>query len=48
MVTEIDVGRLLTMRAVSMKDAGMKTTQESSMAKLYIGEVAVRCANECV
>jgi alkylation response protein AidB-like acyl-CoA dehydrogenase len=31
-----------------MKDAGMKTTQESSMAKLYTGEVAVRCANECV
>ena len=48
MATEIDAGRLLTMRAASMKDAGMKTTQESSMAKLYTGEVAVRCANECV
>ena len=44
MATEIDAGRLLTMRAASMKDAGMKTTQESSMAKLYTGEVAVRCA----
>jgi alkylation response protein AidB-like acyl-CoA dehydrogenase len=31
-----------------MKDAGMKTTQESSMAKLYASEVAVRCANEGV
>ena len=39
---------LLTMRAASMKDAGMKTTLESSMAKLYASEVAVRCANEGV
>jgi alkylation response protein AidB-like acyl-CoA dehydrogenase len=48
MATEIDAARLLTMRAASMKDVGLKTTQESSMAKLYAGEVAVRCANECV
>ena len=48
MATEIDAARLLTMRAASMKDAGMKTTMESSMAKLYASEVAVRCANECV
>lgn len=48
MATEVDAARLLTMRAASMKDAGMKTTLESSMAKLYAGEVAVRCANECV
>ena len=48
MATEIDAARLLTMRAASMKDAGMKTTLESSMAKLYAGEVAVKCANECV
>jgi alkylation response protein AidB-like acyl-CoA dehydrogenase len=48
MATEIDAARLLTMRAASMKDAGMKTTLESSMAKLYASEVAVRCANESV
>jgi alkylation response protein AidB-like acyl-CoA dehydrogenase len=48
MATEIDAARLLTMRAASMKDAGMKTTLESSMAKLYTGEVAVKCANEGV
>ncbi len=48
MATEIDAARLLTMRAASMKDAGLKTTQESSMAKLYASEVAVRCANEGV
>jgi alkylation response protein AidB-like acyl-CoA dehydrogenase len=48
MATEIDAARLLTMRAASMKDVGMKTTMESSMAKLYASEVAVRCANEGV
>jgi alkylation response protein AidB-like acyl-CoA dehydrogenase len=48
MATEIDAARLLTFRAASMKDAGMKTTQESSMAKLYASEVAVKCANESV
>jgi alkylation response protein AidB-like acyl-CoA dehydrogenase len=48
MATEIDAARLLTMRAASMKDAGLKTTLESSMAKLFAGEVAVKCANECV
>ena len=48
MATELDAARLLTMRAASMKDKGMKTTQESSMAKLYASEVAVRCANESV
>ncbi len=48
MATEIDAARLLTLRSAAMKDAGMKTTLESSMAKLYASEVAVRCANECV
>jgi alkylation response protein AidB-like acyl-CoA dehydrogenase len=48
MATEINAARLLTLRAASLKDAGCKTTLESSMAKLYAGEVAVRCANECV
>ena len=48
MATEIDAARLLTMRAAAMKDAGLKTTMESSMAKLFAGEVAVKCANEGV
>jgi alkylation response protein AidB-like acyl-CoA dehydrogenase len=48
LATEIDAARLLTHRAAAMKDAGMKTTLESSMAKLYTSEVAVRCANEAV
>ena len=48
MATEIEAAKMLTFRAASMKDAGLKTTQESSMAKLYASEVAVRCANEGV
>jgi alkylation response protein AidB-like acyl-CoA dehydrogenase len=48
MATEIDAARLLTHRAASMKDAGLKTTLESSMAKLFASEVAVKCANEGV
>jgi alkylation response protein AidB-like acyl-CoA dehydrogenase len=48
MATEIDGARLLTHRAAWMKDRGMKTTLESSMAKLHASEVAVRVANECV
>ncbi|ABF41370.1 acyl-CoA dehydrogenase-like protein [Candidatus Koribacter versatilis Ellin345] len=48
MATEIDAARLLTWRAAWMKDSGMKTTLESSMAKLYTSEVAVRVANEGV
>src|SRR5215472_2325966 len=48
MATEIDAARMLIYRASWMKDQGMKTTKESSMAKLYAGEVAVRVANECV
>ena len=48
MATEIDAARLLTLRAACLKDAGAKSTLESSMAKLYASEVAVRCANEGV
>ena len=48
MATEVDAARLLTLRAASMKDAGLKTTLESSMAKLFASEVAVKCANEGV
>jgi alkylation response protein AidB-like acyl-CoA dehydrogenase len=48
LATEIDAARLLTNRAAWMKDNGMKTTLESSMAKLYTSEVAVKAANEGV
>ena len=48
MATEIEAAKLLTLRAAAMKDAGLKTTLESSMAKLFASEVAVKCANEGV
>ena len=48
LATEIEAARLLTYRAAAMKDAGLKTTLESSMAKLFSSEVAVRCADEAV
>jgi hypothetical protein len=48
MATEIDAARLLTERAAALKDAGAKTTVESSQAKLYASEVAVRVAEQAV
>ena len=48
MATELDAARLLTMRSAVMKDQGRKTTLESSMAKLYASEVAVRIGEEAV
>src|SRR3954468_5519521 len=46
MATEIDAARLLTYRAGWMKDHGQRVTKESSMAKLFASEIAVRVANE--
>jgi len=48
MATQIDAARLLTYRAAAMKHAGKPTTKESSMAKLYASEVAVRVSEESV
>lgn len=48
MATQIDAARLLTYRAAALKNAGKPTTKESSMAKLYASEVAVRVAEESV
>jgi len=48
MATELDAARLLTHRAAVMKDAGLKTTLESAMAKLKASEVAVKICDEAV
>ena len=48
MATELDAARLLTQRAAVLKDAGKRVTLESSMAKLYASEVAVRICDEAV
>jgi alkylation response protein AidB-like acyl-CoA dehydrogenase len=46
--TRIEAARLLTYRAAYLKDRGVRTTLESSMAKLYASEIAVRAAEDCV
>src|SRR5438067_4881979 len=46
--TRIEAARLLTYRAAYLKDRGGRTTLESSMAKLYASETAVRVADDCV
>jgi butyryl-CoA dehydrogenase len=48
MCTEIDAARLLVWRAAVKKDAGVRHTTESSMAKLFASEVANRAAKEAV
>ena len=47
-VTRIEAARLLTYRAAFLKDSGRKMTLESSMAKLYASEIAVKAADDCV
>ena len=49
MATRIEAARLLTYRAAWMRDQqAERTSTESSIAKLYSSEVAVRAAEECV
>ena len=46
--TKIEAARLLTYQAAYLKERGRRTTLESSMAKLYASEIAVRVADDCV
>jgi len=46
--TAIEAARLLTYRAAWMKDRGRRTTRESSIAKLFASEIAVRAAEDAV
>ncbi len=48
MATEIDAARLLTWRAAALATQGKRVTRESSIAKLFASEVAVRAAGEAV
>lgn len=48
MTMEIEVARLLTHRAASVKDKGLKFIKEASMAKLYASEMANRAAYKAV
>jgi alkylation response protein AidB-like acyl-CoA dehydrogenase len=46
--TRIEAARLLTYRAAYLRDRGQRTTRESSMAKLFASEAAVKAADDCV
>ncbi len=48
MATRVDAARLLTLRASVLKDRGLTTTLESSMAKVYASEAAVAVGEEAV
>jgi hypothetical protein len=49
MATEVEAARLLVYQAAWLADKKtVRFTRESSMAKLFASEVAVRVANECV
>jgi alkylation response protein AidB-like acyl-CoA dehydrogenase len=48
MATSIEASRLLVFRAAAMKDAGDRVTKESSMAKLFASEMAVRVCDEAL
>ena len=48
MATEIDAAHLLTLQAAQLKDRHVRHTKESSMAKLYASEVAMRASTKGV
>jgi len=49
MATQVEAARMLVYQAAWLADQkDVRFTRESSMAKLYAGEVAVRVADECV
>jgi butyryl-CoA dehydrogenase len=48
MKVETDAARMLVYRAGALKDAGRPSTTETSIAKLYATEAAVKCANTAI
>ena len=46
--TELDAARLLTLRAATLKDKGVRFSKEAAMAKLFASEVCNRAAKEGV
>jgi len=48
MATQLEAARQLTLKSAQRKSAGKKVTMESSMAKLFASEAAVRICDECV
>jgi butyryl-CoA dehydrogenase len=48
MALETDAARMLVWRAGYLKDSGKPNTTETSAAKLYATEAAIRCANTAI
>ncbi len=48
MATELDAARLLTLRAASLKDRGVRHSAESAAAKLYASETSTRIAHRAI
>jgi alkylation response protein AidB-like acyl-CoA dehydrogenase len=48
MALETDAARMLVWRAGYLKDSGKPNTTETSVAKLYATEAAIRCANTAI
>jgi alkylation response protein AidB-like acyl-CoA dehydrogenase len=48
MATELDAARLLVWRAALMQDNGQRSTRESSVAKYYASQAAVRACDSAV
>lgn len=48
MVGDCEAGRFLVLRAAYLKDKGVRNTRETSMAKLFCAEAAIRAANSAV
>ena len=48
MVVDTDAARLLVYRAGELKNAGEPNTKETSIAKYFASETALRCANDAI
>jgi butyryl-CoA dehydrogenase len=48
MATELDAARLLTLRAASLKDRGVRHSAESAMAKLFASEMSERVTSKAL
>jgi butyryl-CoA dehydrogenase len=48
MAADCEAGRFLVLRAAHLKDKGVRNTRETSMAKLFCAEAAIRASNSTV
>jgi alkylation response protein AidB-like acyl-CoA dehydrogenase len=48
MAADVEAARLLVYRAAWLKDQGQRTTRETSIAKLFATEIAVKAASDAV